>query len=101
MLPFGAQWTLSNAGLNGATASADLKAPGAWATTTGNPNIVIAIIDDGVEINHPDLAANIFSNPGEISNGGDDDGNGYNDDLRGWDFFTDDNDPNPDFSDVS
>jgi len=92
---FAAQWALNNAGLNGAVTNADVNAPEAWATTVGNAAIVIAVIDDGVEISHPDLAANIFSNPGETSNGADDDGNGYNDDLRGWDFFSDDNDPTP------
>ncbi len=93
---FAAQWALNNSGLNGATPGADVKAPPAWTTTTGNPGIVIAILDDGVELTHADLVANIFSNPGEISNGADDDGNGYVDDLRGWDFVGDDSDPNPD-----
>jgi hypothetical protein len=93
---FAAQWALSNSGLNGATPGADVKAAQAWTTTAGNADIVIAVLDDGVELTHADLAANIFSNPGEISNGADDDGNGYVDDLRGWDFVGDDGDPNPD-----
>ena len=47
---------------------------------------VIAILDTGVDITHPDLAANIWTNPNEIANGSDDDGNGFKDDLHGWDF---------------
>ena len=58
----------------------------AWNITTGNASIVIAIIDTGVDWNHPDLTPNIWINSAEILNGIDDDGNGYVDDLRGWDF---------------
>ena len=55
---------------------------------------MIGVIDTGVDYNHPDLAANIWTNPGEIpGNGIDDDGNGYVDDVHGWDFVNDDNDP--------
>ncbi|MEY2409547.1 MAG: large repetitive protein [Verrucomicrobiota bacterium] len=92
---FPAQWALHSAGLNGATAAADVRAPEAWATTSGSPNVVIAVIDDGIEVNHPDLAANIFVNPFEVSNSQDDDANGYVDDVRGWDFFSNDNDATP------
>jgi subtilisin family serine protease len=54
----------------------------------------VAVIDTGVDYNHPDLAANIWTNPGEIpDNGIDDDNNGYIDDVRGWDWVNDDNDP--------
>ena len=59
-----------------------------------HPSVAIAIIDTGVDWNHPDLAANICANPGEIAgNGIDDDGNGYIDDIRGWDFVNFDSDP--------
>ena len=59
-------------------------------------NLVIAIVDNGIQIAHPDLAANIWTNPAEIANNGlDDDGNGYVDDVHGWDFGNDDNDPAP------
>ena len=58
----------------------------AWNITTGNASIVIAIVDTGVDWNHPDLAPNIWINSAETVNGIDDDGNGYVDDLRGWDF---------------
>src|SRR5712692_2690192 len=91
------QWHLDNRGANGSLANADVNAPQAWAYTTGSSNIVIALIDDGTQLDHPDLSANIFSNPGETLNGVDDDNNGYVDDLHGWDFFRDDNDPSPEF----
>jgi len=66
-----------------------IKAPEAWNITKGDPSVVIAVIDTGVKWNHPDLAANIWSNSGEIAgNGIDDDANGYIDDVRGWDFVT-------------
>ncbi|CAN5335887.1 hypothetical protein BH09PLA1_BH09PLA1_13790 [soil metagenome] len=59
----------------------------AWNTTLGSSNIIVAITDDGFDINHPDLAANIWTNAGEIAgNGIDDDQNGYIDDVHGWNF---------------
>ena len=55
---------------------------------------MVGVIDTGVDYNHKDLAANIWTNPGEIAgNGIDDDGNGYIDDVHGWDFCNGDNDP--------
>ncbi len=77
---------------------ADIDAPEAWAIGTGSSELIVAVIDTGVYVDHPDLNANIWRNPGEIpDNGIDDDGNGYIDDVYGWDFFDDDNtvyDPN-------
>jgi len=94
------QWALNNTGQGGGKVNVDVNAPEAWNITTGSSNIVIALLDDSVQLNHPDLAANIFTNPGEIAgNGVDDDGNGYVDDVHGWDFDNDDNNPNPDLSD--
>ena len=68
----------------------------AWDITFGNPNIIIGITDDGVSTTHTDLAPNIWINTDEIAgNGIDDDANGYIDDVQGWDFSSNNNDPNP------
>jgi len=74
-----------------------ISANSAWNTTTGDTNVVIAIVDDAVDIHHEDLAANIFTNWAEYHGdaGVDDDNNGYIDDIHGWDFAEDDNDPSP------
>lgn len=95
---FGTLWGLHNTGqvVNGTagTADADIDAPGAWDISTGSPNVTIAVIDSGIAYDHPDLAPNIWTNPGEIpGNGVDDDGNGLVDDVRGWDFLMNDSDP--------
>lgn len=63
-----------------------IKAPEAWDLAQGDSAVVVAIIDTGTDWNHSDLAANIWRNPGEIVDGIDNDGNGYVDDIRGWDF---------------
>ena len=80
-----------------------IKAPEVWAKGLTGDGIVVAVIDSGVDYNHPDLLGNIWSNAGETgvdaigrnkaSNGVDDDGNGFVDDFRGWDFVNNDNDP--------
>ena len=85
-----------------------IKAPEVWAKGLTGDGIVVAVIDSGVDYNHPDLLGNIWSNPGETgvdaigrnkaSNGVDDDGNGFVDDFRGWDFVNNDNDPMDDNS---
>lgn len=94
---FSHQWNLENTGQYNTLPGADANLPEAWDITLGHSNIVIAVIDDGVQISHPDLAANIFRNPGELpTNGRDDDNNGRTDDWRGWDFFLGRNDPSPD-----
>ena len=96
---FGDQWGLHNTGQNitgiAGTADADIDAPEAWDITTGNPDIIIAVIDTGVDYSHPDLANNIWVNPSEIPGDGlDNDGNGYIDDVYGWDFAgNDETDP--------
>jgi sugar lactone lactonase YvrE len=69
----------------------------AWDVTTGGTNVVVAVIDTGIRRTHEDLAGNMWTNPGEIpGNGIDDDGNGYIDDVYGWDFYNNDNDPTDD-----
>lgn len=99
---FGNQWHLHNTGLSGGTVDADIDAPLAWDITRGNANVVIAVIDDGFDMTHPDLAPNLWVNPGEPRNGLDDDGNTFIDDINGWDFKgctaaspCGDNDPGP------
>lgn len=67
----------------------------AWSFTLGSPNIVVAVTDDGVDIDHEDLRDNIWRNPNERKNGLDTDNNGYVDDIHGWDFSSNNNDPRP------
>ncbi len=77
----------------------DIHAPEAWDTTTGNDTVLVAVIDTGIDYNHPDLAANLWTHPGETPGDHlDNDGNGYIDDWRGWDFADRDNDPKDDHS---
>ncbi len=85
---------MRNTGQTGGTAGADIKAVSAWDVFTGDPNLKIGVIDTGVDYNHPDLAANVWTNPGEIpGNNIDDDNNGYVDDVHGYDFVNNDGDP--------
>jgi len=103
------QWGVDNAGQpiddpsadrdwsEGGAPGADMDLDRAWDLTTGSDEIVIAIVDDSLEMDHPDLAGNLWTNPGETpDNGVDDDGNGYVDDMHGWDFTTDDNNTSAD-----
>jgi len=84
---YGEQWHYHNTGQTGGTVDADIDLPEAWEIEKGHPDVVVAIIDQGVQFNHPDLAANMWINSGEIpGNGIDDDGNGYVDDVYGYNF---------------
>jgi serine protease len=87
-------WGLHNNMQTGGTVNADINAPEAWNLTTGSAAVVVAVIDTGVDYNHPDLAANMWVNPGEIAGDNiDNDGNGYVDDIYGIDTANNDSDP--------
>jgi thermitase len=91
---FGEMWGLHNIGQSGGIPDADIDAPEAWNHTTGSSDVIVAVIDSGVDYNHPDLSANMFRNTTDCNNNGiDDDGNGYVDDCFGID--TANNDSNP------
>ncbi len=73
-----------------------VKLPEAWNFAKGSPTVIMAILDSGVDLQHPDLRDRIWTNPGEIpGNGVDDDHDGYVDDVHGWNFVDNNNDPNP------
>jgi hypothetical protein len=95
---FNTLWGLHNTGRNpGApgTAGADVDAKKAWEITTGDRAIKIAVIDTGIDYNHPDLKDQMWTNEAELNGkpGVDDDGNGYVDDIHGYDFANNDGDP--------
>lgn len=87
-------WGMNNTGQTGGTADADIDAPEAWDLELGVSSVVVGIIDTGIAYDHPDLAANMWMNTGEIAdNGVDDDGNGYVDDVYGINCITGSGDP--------
>ncbi len=77
------QWGLNNTGQTGGTANSDIDAPEAWEGLTGSPRTIVALIDSRVQVGHPDLRSNVWSNSGETRNSIDDDGNGLTDDTNG------------------
>ena len=99
---FTEQWALRNLGLGvggyPATWKSDIKALEAWEITTGSPDVLVAVTDTGFDTTHPDLAPNLYTNAGEVAdNNRDDDGNGYVDDVHGYNVV----DKNSDISDVT
>ncbi len=93
---FSQQWSLDNSGQGNGSAGADARLGAAWDLEKGNRDTTIAVIDDGVQLSHPDLAANIYTNPREIlDNHVDDDRNGFTDDVHGWNFIDDSKNVNP------
>ena len=102
---FKKEWGLNNTGQTvdfaAGTPGADIGAERAWGVTTGKKSVVVGVIDTGIDAAHPDLAANMWINPGENcpgcrNDGIDNDHNGYVDDWRGWDFINNDNNPTDD-----
>jgi Tol biopolymer transport system component len=95
---FGSLWGLHNDGQSNGALDADIDAPEAWDVTTGSTQVVVAVIDTGVDYRHEDLAANMFRNTADCNaNGVDDDGNGYVDDCYGIDTADGDSDPMDDW----
>jgi len=87
-------WGLKNTGQTGGTLGSDIGAPEAWDRVTGDRKVVVADIDSGIDYTHSDLAGNMWINSGEIpGNNVDDDGNGYVDDIYGYNFFDGTGDP--------
>ncbi len=87
-------WGMHNTGQTGGTNDADIDAPEAWDISTGSSDVVVGVIDTGVDHSHPDITANAWINPGEIAGDGiDNDGNGYIDDVHGINAITNVGDP--------
>lgn len=94
---FSDQWGLKNVGQNGGQTGADVNATQFWKLLDSAPDVVVAVLDSGLNFTHPDLQGISWVNPNEIANDGvDNDSNGKIDDIHGWDFVNNDNDPTDD-----
>jgi len=97
---FNRQWSHYNDGtfsLSNSTVDADIDSELAWDITQGNSNLIIAILDSGLKLDHPEFAGRIWTNPSEVQDGSDTDSNGFIDDINGgWDFVNNDNNPTDD-----
>lgn len=90
----GTLWALHNTGQSGGARGADIGAPAGWDSVNSAPEVIVAVIDSGARYTHSDLAANLWTNPGEIAgNGLDDDGNGVVDDVHGINAIANSGDP--------
>ena len=93
---FPEQDSLQNTGQMGGLPGADIRMVQAWELCHASPDVIVAVLDQGINYDHPDLVENMYRDPREFpANGVDDDGNGLIDDWRGWDFVGNDNDPEP------
>lgn len=97
LMPFSAFAVVPNDGLVGNQwYLPKIRVFDAWETQRGSDSVIVAILDSGVDIDHEDLVGNLYNNPGEVADDGiDNDGNGFVDDVHGWDFFDNDADPRP------
>ena len=96
---FNRQWAHNNDGafsLSNSTIDADIDTDLAWDITQGDPNLIVAILDSGAKLDHPEFSGRIWLNSNENQNGLDTDLNNYIDDINGWDFANNDNNPTDD-----
>lgn len=96
---FSRQWGLVNDGtfnLSAATAGADVDMDLAWDIEKGDPTLIVAVLDAGLKLDHPEMDGRLWINPNDSADGMDEDNNGYTDDINGWDFANNDNLPKDD-----